>query len=97
MAEGYKNCSGEAPDGDKPGEECGVFGIYGSCLDVARLTYYGLYALQHRGQESAGIAVSDGSGVQLHKGMGLVPEVFNSEKISRLQGHIAIGDRKSVV
>lgn len=77
--------------GDKPREECGVFGVYGRGLDVARLTYYGLYALQHRGQESAGIAVADGNRVDLHKGMGLVPEVFTGEKIARMKGHIAIG------
>ncbi len=76
---------------DKPREECGVFGVYGRGLDVARLTYYGLYALQHRGQESAGIAVADGNRVDLHKGMGLVPEVFTGERMSRMQGHIAIG------
>lgn len=76
---------------DKPREECGVFGIYGHDLDVAKLTYYGLYALQHRGQESAGIATSDGKQVYLHKHMGLVSEVFNSEKLEKLPGHIAIG------
>jgi glutamine phosphoribosylpyrophosphate amidotransferase len=61
---------------DKPREECGLFGIYAPEQDVARSTYYGLYALQHRGQESAGIAVSDGRKIQQHKGMGLVSEVF---------------------
>ncbi len=76
---------------DKPREECGVFGVYGEGLDVAKLTYYGLYALQHRGQESAGIATSDGKRIYLHKNMGLVPEVFDSEKLDRLPGHIAIG------
>ncbi|MQL53465.1 amidophosphoribosyltransferase [Desulfofundulus thermobenzoicus] len=76
---------------DKPGEECGVFGIYAPGRDVARLTYYGLYALQHRGQESAGIAVADGKRLQLHKGMGLVPEVFHHRELSELQGHLAIG------
>ncbi|WP_003544071.1 amidophosphoribosyltransferase [Desulfotomaculum nigrificans] len=76
---------------DKPVEECGVFGIYGPGLDVARLTYYGLYALQHRGQESAGIAVADGRHVELKKGMGLVPEVFTGHSMDRLTGHVAIG------
>jgi amidophosphoribosyltransferase len=76
---------------DKPKDECGVFGIYGRGLDVARLTYYGLYALQHRGQESAGIAVADGDSVFLQKGMGLVPEVFNGENLDKFKGHIAIG------
>ncbi|RYD05738.1 hypothetical protein N752_07540 [Desulforamulus aquiferis] len=76
---------------DKPVEECGVFGVYGQGLDVARLTYYGLYALQHRGQESAGIAVADGKQVQLHKGMGLVPEVFTGHSLDNFAGHVAIG------
>ncbi|MCL6611838.1 MAG: amidophosphoribosyltransferase [Peptococcaceae bacterium] len=81
----------EEKDLDKPREECGIFGVYGRGLDVARITYYGLYALQHRGQESAGIAVSDGRRVLLHKGMGLVPEVFSREKLDRMDGHIAVG------
>lgn len=76
---------------DRPREECGVFGIYAPGHDVARLTYYGLYALQHRGQESAGIAVADGTKVQLYKGMGLVPEVFSGNQLNSLQGHAAIG------
>ena len=76
---------------DKPREECGVFGIYAPGTNVARLTYYGLYALQHRGQESAGIAVADGSRIQLYKGMGLVPEVFNADTLNNLQGDLAIG------
>lgn len=76
---------------DKPREECGVFGIYGRGLDVSRMTYYGLYALQHRGQESAGIAVTEGHGIRLHKNMGLVPEVFSEEVLTRLSGNIAIG------
>lgn len=76
---------------DKPREECGIFGVYSKNVDVARMTYYGLYALQHRGQESAGIATSDGKRIMLHKDMGLVPEVFNPEKLKQLTGHIAIG------
>lgn len=76
---------------DKPREECGVFGIYGRGQDVSRLTYYGLYALQHRGQESAGIAVADGRAVKLYKSMGLVSEVFTGEQLSQLKGHLAIG------
>ncbi|HWJ02931.1 MAG TPA: amidophosphoribosyltransferase [Verrucomicrobiae bacterium] len=76
---------------DKPKEECGVFGIYGTDLDVSRLTYYGLYALQHRGQESAGIAVSDGKEISVHKNMGLVSEVFSDEDINKLKGKMAIG------
>lgn len=76
---------------DKLREECGIFGIYGPGCDVARLSYYGLYALQHRGQESAGIAVGDGKRIYLQKDMGLVSEVFNHEKLDRFQGHIAVG------
>lgn len=71
-------------------DKCGVFGIFGH-KDAARLTYLGLYALQHRGQESAGIVTSDGRLVREHKGMGLVSEVFNEEIISSLSGSIAIG------
>lgn len=76
---------------DKPKEECGIFGIYAPELDVARLTYYGLYALQHRGQESAGIAVSDGTRIDVHKGMGLVSEVFSDQSVTALKGKMAIG------
>lgn len=76
---------------DKPAEECGIFGIYAPGQDVARLTYYGLFALQHRGQESAGIAVADGSGIELHKGMGLVPEVFVGHSLDKFIGFAAIG------
>lgn len=76
---------------DKMEEACGVFAIYAPSLDVARLTYYGLYALQHRGQESAGIAVSDGAGIKLHKDMGLVSDVFSEGIIDNLQGKCAIG------
>ena len=76
---------------DKPKDECGVFGIYGRNLDVANITYYGLYALQHRGQESAGISVSDGSKFELHKAMGLVSEVFSEQVLKGMTGHIAIG------
>ncbi|MDP4125974.1 MAG: amidophosphoribosyltransferase [Bacillota bacterium] len=77
--------------GDKPKEECGVFGIYAPDQEVARLTYYGLYALQHRGQESAGIAVSNGHSIALHKGMGLVSEVFSNQDVESLKGKMAIG------
>jgi amidophosphoribosyltransferase len=72
-------------------EACGVFGVYARGEDVARLTFFGLYALQHRGQESAGIAVSDGEGISCYKEMGLVSQVFDEEKLSRLKGHIAVG------
>ena len=73
-------------------EECGVFGIYSNDgHDVARATYYGLYALQHRGQESAGIAVNDSGVIVHHKDMGLVPEIFNDVVLNHLKGRIAIG------
>lgn len=80
------------PSMDKFKDECGVFGVYSnSPLDVAGMTYYGLYALQHRGQESAGIAVADGEKVDMHKGLGLITEAFNQEDLDRLKGHIGIG------
>ncbi|MHC1741715.1 MAG: amidophosphoribosyltransferase [Syntrophobacteraceae bacterium] len=69
---------------------CGIFGVYGN-PDAAKLTYFGLYALQHRGQESAGIAVSDGCQVREYKHMGLVSEVFKEETLKALQGNLAIG------
>jgi len=72
-------------------EECGVVGIYAPGEDVARLAYFGLFALQHRGQESAGIAVSDGRRISVHKEMGLVTQVFNEDVLSSLAGGIAIG------
>jgi amidophosphoribosyltransferase len=71
-------------------EECGIFGIYNN-PDAASITYLGLYALQHRGEESAGIAVSDGKRVIGHKGMGLAPEVFDPEILQKLSGHVAVG------
>ncbi|NTV63780.1 MAG: amidophosphoribosyltransferase, partial [Oscillochloris sp.] len=76
---------------DKPAHECGVFGIVAPDADVARLTFFGLYALQHRGQESAGIAVSNGRGLRYFKEMGLVSQVFNEEKLRPLAGYLAIG------
>jgi amidophosphoribosyltransferase len=72
-------------------EECGVFGVWAPGEDVARLTYFGLYALQHRGQEAAGIAVSDGSGVVVYKDLGLVAQVFDEPTLASLSGHLAIG------
>ncbi len=77
-------------NGESPREECGVFAVYGH-PEAAKLTYFGLYALQHRGQESAGIVASDGKRVSEYKAMGLVPEVFNEERLERLKGHMAIG------
>ncbi len=76
---------------DKPQEECGIFGIYGKGEDVARLTYFGLFALQHRGQESAGIAVADSQDIAVHKRMGLVNQVFDETVLRELRGYIAIG------
>jgi len=76
---------------DSPKEECGVFGVYAPGEDVARLTYFGLFALQHRGQESAGIMVANGQRVKWYKEMGLVTQVFDERTLSQLQGHIAIG------
>lgn len=76
---------------DKPQEECGVFGIYAPTQEVARLTYYGLFALQHRGQESAGIAVSEGRNIVVHKGKGLVSEVLSERVVDCLKGKMAIG------
>ena len=78
-------------DADSPREECGIFGLFAPGEQVARLTYFGLFALQHRGQESAGIAVSDGTEIRMHKGMGLVAHIFNEETLTTLPGHIAIG------
>jgi amidophosphoribosyltransferase len=77
--------------GGPPGEACGVFGVLAPGHDVAHLTYDGLYALQHRGQESAGMAVSDGHDVVVVKDMGLVTNVFNEYNLASLQGHLAIG------
>ncbi|MBL7061671.1 MAG: amidophosphoribosyltransferase [Dehalococcoidia bacterium] len=72
-------------------ESCGIFGIYAPGVDVARITFFGLYALQHRGQESAGIATSDGKKICLHTSMGLVSQAFTEDELAHLQGHIAIG------
>ncbi|MFO7559664.1 MAG: amidophosphoribosyltransferase [Desulfobacterales bacterium] len=74
----------------KPREACGIFGIY-EHPEAAKLTYFGLYALQHRGQESAGIAVARDKTITAHKGMGLVPDVFDMNHIEQLQGGSAIG------
>ncbi len=76
---------------DKPEEACGVFGIYAPGEDVAKLTYFGLFALQHRGQESAGIATFDHDKVYLHKEMGLVSHVFNESILQELPGYLGIG------
>jgi len=73
-----------------PREACGVFGVFGH-HDAAKLAYFGLYALQHRGQESAGIVTSTGTSIHEHKGMGLVPEVFNEPILNSLHGDMAVG------
>ena len=75
-------------------EECGVFGIYCPGEDVARLTFFALFALQHRGQESAGIATSDGKKIQFYGDMGLVSQVFDENSLGQLTGHIAIGHNR---
>jgi len=74
-----------------PQDACGVFGVWAPGEEVAKLTYYGLYALQHRGQESAGIATSDGQRLLVYKDMGLVSQVFDERALASLTGHVAIG------
>jgi amidophosphoribosyltransferase len=74
-----------------PRDACGVFGVWSPDEDVAKLTYYGLYSLQHRGQESAGIAVSDGSRIVVYKDMGLVAQVFDESVLNTLRGYLAVG------
>jgi amidophosphoribosyltransferase len=74
-----------------PQDACGVFGVWAPGEEVAKLTYFGLYALQHRGQESAGIAVSNGSQILVFKDMGLVSQVFDETSLGSLTGHIAVG------
>ena len=79
------------PSDAGPQDACGVFGVWAPGEDVAKLTYYGLYALQHRGQEAAGIAVSSGTGVVVYKELGLVSQVFDESTLASLQGQLAIG------
>jgi amidophosphoribosyltransferase len=79
------------PSEQPPRDACGVFGVWSPGEEVAKLAYFGLYALQHRGQESAGIAVSDGTRIVVYKEMGLVPQVFNEAVLDALRGHIAVG------
>ena len=76
---------------DRPREACGIIGIYAPHEDVARMAFFGLFALQHRGQEAAGIAVSDGRIMNLHKDVGMVSQVFTPVGLMRLDGHFAIG------
>jgi amidophosphoribosyltransferase len=81
----------ELDPADRPRDACGVFGAWSPGEEVAKLAYFGLYALQHRGQESAGIAVSDGSRIVVYKDMGLVPQVFDESILNTLRGHITVG------
>ena len=79
------------PQDQGPQDACGVFGVWARDEEVAKLTYFGLYALQHRGQESAGMAVSDGHQIMVFKEMGLVSQVFTEGVLASLRGHVAIG------
>src|SRR5207237_8852619 len=72
-------------------EKCGVFGVYAPGEDVARVTFFGLHALQHRGQESAGIATSDGERINVYAEMGLVAQIFHERRLATLVGDAAIG------
>ncbi|MEW5868040.1 MAG: amidophosphoribosyltransferase [Chloroflexota bacterium] len=86
-----RTSSTSSPDEDRRREACGIIGICAPSEDVARMAFFGLYALQHRGQEAAGIAVSDGARVRLHKDVGLVSQIFNPQNLNPLQGCFAIG------
>ncbi|MDQ2857457.1 MAG: amidophosphoribosyltransferase [Candidatus Eremiobacteraeota bacterium] len=90
MARAY-DAEAPLPAGDSMHEACGVVGIYAPGTEVARHAYFGLYALQHRGQESAGIAVSDGATIVCHREMGLISSIFDEEILSSLTGYIAVG------
>ena len=79
------------PQDTGPQDACGVFGVWAPGEDVAKLAYFGIYALQHRGQESAGIAVSNGRQILVYKDMGLVSQVFDETTLDSLKGHLAIG------
>ena len=82
---------GTSVGGEGPREACGLFGVWAPGEDVARLTFFGLFALQHRGQESAGMAVSDGSRILVYRELGLVSQVFDERTLSTLQGDLCIG------
>ena len=88
------NLSVAGADDDTPREACGVFGVYAPGQPVAHLTYLGLYALQHRGQESAGMAVSDGEALTVVKDMGLVSNAFDDRTLAALTGNLAIGQTR---
>lgn len=79
---------------ESPREECGVFGIYAPAEDVARVSFFALFSLQHRGQESSGIATADGNDIFFHAKMGLVSQVFTEKALNKLTGHIAIGHNR---
>ncbi|MEM8925269.1 MAG: amidophosphoribosyltransferase [Actinomycetota bacterium] len=81
----------DSMDGDRPSEECGVLAVSSRSGEAARMAFFGLYALQHRGQEAAGIAVSDGRAIRVHKDMGLVGQVFDAGTLDPLVGGMAIG------
>ena len=92
MARGDGRLTHDLYPGEKaPQDACGVFGVWAPGEEVAKLTYFGLYALQHRGQESAGIATSDGHSILVYKDMGLVSQVFDESSLTSLRGHLAIG------
>ncbi|MEN9707499.1 MAG: hypothetical protein RIS31_1065, partial [Actinomycetota bacterium] len=82
------------PDEELPKDQCGVFGVWAPGEEVAKLTFFGLYSLQHRGQESAGIATSDGKKILVYKDMGLVSQVFSESALESLIGHIAVGHNR---
>ena len=75
-------------------ESCGVFGVYAPGINVAQTAFFALFALQHRGQESAGIAVTDGNGIKIHTRMGLVSQAFTETDLALLTGHISIGHNR---
>jgi amidophosphoribosyltransferase len=86
--------SSDRVSGEGPKEACGLFGVWSPGEDVSRLIYFGLYALQHRGQESAGIAVSDGQNILVYRELGLVSQVFDERTLSTLQGELGIGHNR---
>ncbi len=92
MAGGDGRLGHDILPGEKgPQDACGVFGVWAPGEEVSKLAYFGLYALQHRGQESAGIATSDGTKILVYKDMGLVSQVFNESALNTLVGHLAVG------
>src|SRR3954452_24452373 len=91
MAGGRVLASGPMGEGEGPREACGLFGVWSPGEDISRLIYFGLFALQHRGQESAGMAVSDLKNILVYRELGLVAQVFNEATLSTLQGDLGIG------